>query len=199
MRKLTTTICLTLTILLGSVGVSSSADFSKGASAYKSGDYATALREWTPLAKQGHANAQYFLGWMYDEGQGVPQDDKTAVKWWKLAAEQGFAIAQYNLGLVYRKGQGVPQDEKTAVKWYRLAAEQGFARAQFMLGVMYGRGKGVIQDWVYAHMWGNLGASNGDEDGGKLRDIAAKNMTPSELETAQKLARECVRKKYKGC
>ena len=60
-------------------------------------------------------------------------------------------------------------------------------------------GKGVIQDWVYAHMWGNLAASNGNENGGKERDVAAKNMTLAELSTAQKLTRECVRKKYKGC
>ena len=69
--------------------------------------------------------------------------------------------------------------------------------AQNNLGVMYALGKGVIQDWVYAHMWGNIAASNGD--GGQLRDLAAKQMTPSQLEKAQDLARECVRKKYKGC
>lgn len=57
MRKLTTTLCLTLTILLGNVGMSAGADFQKGAAAYESGDYTTALREWTPLAKQGDANA----------------------------------------------------------------------------------------------------------------------------------------------
>ena len=121
------------------------------------------------------------------------------MKWYRGAAKQGYASAQTNLGVMYKEGLGEPQNYKTAVKWYRLAAEQGFASAQFILGVMYGRGKGVIQDWVYAHMWGNLGASNGNENGGKLRDIAAKNMTPSQLETAQKLARECVRKNYKGC
>jgi uncharacterized protein len=85
------------------------------------------------------------------------------------------------------------------VKWYRLAAEQGFADAQTNLGVMYGMGKGVIKDYVYAHMWGNLAASNGNEKGAKVRDLAAKNMTPGDLSTAQKLAGECVRKKYKGC
>jgi TPR repeat protein len=88
---------------------------------------------------------------------------------------------------------------KTAVKWYRLAAEQGYADAQTNLGMMYGLGKGVIKDWLYAHMWVNLGASNGHEIGGILRDIAAKRITPADLSTAQKLARECVRKKYKGC
>jgi len=49
---------MTLAVLLGSVGVSESADFQKGVTAYESGDYATALREWMPLAKQGDAGAQ---------------------------------------------------------------------------------------------------------------------------------------------
>ena len=235
MKKLTATICLTLAILLGSVGMSASADLRKGAVAYKSGDYATALREWTPLAEQGDAGAQSFLGMMYAKGEGVSKNYKTAVKWYKLAAEQGHARSQFILGLMYEEGKGVPQDYKTAVKWYKLAAEQGNADAQSKLGymydtgkgvpkkpktalkwwklaaeqgnataqtnmgAMYGLGKGVIQDWVYAHMWGNLGASNGSEEGAKMRDLAAKQMTPSQLETAQKLARECVRKNYKGC
>jgi len=68
MRKLTVTLCLTLTILLGSVGVSWSADFQKGLTAHESGDYATALRQWTPLAEQGNADAQSNLGLMYEEG-----------------------------------------------------------------------------------------------------------------------------------
>ena len=80
MRNLTATICLTITVLLGSAGVSWSADFQKGLAAAQRGDFATALREWTPLAEQGDATAQFNLGVMYDNGEGVPQDDKTAVK-----------------------------------------------------------------------------------------------------------------------
>ena len=140
-----------------------SADFGKGFAAYNSGDFATALREWTPLAEQGNASAQY------------------------------------NLGFMYKNGEGVLQDYKTAVKWYRLAAEQGHAKAQGNLGVMYAAGDGVIVDKVYAHMWGNIGSSNGNENGGKLRDFLAKEMTSSQLEKAQDLARECVAKNYKGC
>ena len=113
---------LFLTLLVGNPA---SADFQKGFDAYERGDYATALREFRPLAEQGNAGAQNDLGVMYEKGQGVSQNDKTAVKWYRFAAEQGFASAQYNLGLMYRKGQGVPQNYKTAVKWYKLAAEQG--------------------------------------------------------------------------
>ena len=94
MKNLTTTLCLTITLLLGSVSMSWSTGIQKGLTAYKSGDYATALREWTPLAKYGNAAVQYNLGTMYQNGQGVPQDYKTAVKWFKLAAEQGNAYAQ---------------------------------------------------------------------------------------------------------
>jgi uncharacterized protein len=78
MRKLTATLCLMIAVLLGSVGVSANADFQKGAAAYKSGDYATALREWKPLAEQGHPDSQYKLGNMHYKGKGVPKIPKKA-------------------------------------------------------------------------------------------------------------------------
>ena len=140
-----------------------SADFEKGSIAARNGDFATALREWTPLAEQGNASAQY------------------------------------NLGQIYRRGDGVPQDYKTEVKWYTRAAEQGNATAQYNLGVMYEEGNGVLQDDVYAHMWWNIAASNGDEDSSKSRNQVAEIMTTEQIAEAQKLARECVAKNYKGC
>ena len=101
------------------------AGFEEGVNAYKKGDYATALREWRPLAKQGDARDQFNLGLMYDKGVGVTQDYAEAVKWYRKAAEQGDARAQHNLGFMYVKGQGVTQDYAEAAKWYRKAAEQG--------------------------------------------------------------------------
>ena len=94
---------LTLSMLLSS-GIAIAADFNKGLQAYNSGDFKTALAEWTPLAEQGNAQAQYNLGLMYRNGRGVPENDKTAVKWFTLAAEQGNASAQYNLGVMYARG-----------------------------------------------------------------------------------------------
>ena len=200
MRNLKATICLAVALLLGSAGVSWSQDFQKGLAAYESGDYATALREWTPLAKQGNATAQFNLGQMYRKGDGVPQDYKTAGKWFALAAKQGDASAQFNLGWMYDNGLGVPQDNKTALKWYRLAADQGNADAQYRLGMMYVTGKSVQKDYIRAHMWWSLAASSEEsKTASKNRDLIAKEMTPSQLEKAQDLARECVRKKYKGC
>ena len=89
MNRLTATLCLTLVLLLGSAGVSWSADFQKGVTAYRSGDYATAIREFQPLAEQGISDAQYNLGLLYENGWGVSKDNKTAVKWYTLGTEQG--------------------------------------------------------------------------------------------------------------
>jgi uncharacterized protein len=158
-------------------------------------NYKTAVKWYRLAAEQGHASSQYNLGVMYGQGKGVPQDWKTAMKWWKLAGKQGIVDAQYSLGFMYQNGETDPQDYKTAVKWLKLAARQGHARAQFGLGFMYQNGQGIIQDNVYAHMWYNIAASSGDKDAIKLRDIIAKQMTPSQLEKAQDFARNFIPKK----
>ena len=197
MRTLSIIPVLLLFLLLGTP--SYSADFNKGLTAARNGDFATAFKQWKPLAEQGNERAQHNLGLMYQKGDGVPQDYKEAVRWFRLAAEQGLANAQNNLGWMYGGGRGVLQDYKEAVRWYRLAAEQGDAEAQTNLGWMYDFGKGVFQDFIYAHMWLNIAASNGMERARvKLKMIEA-NMTRSDILEAQRLARECVKKNYKGC
>jgi TPR repeat protein len=97
------------------------ADLAAGNKALFSGDCATALKEFLPLATLGNTEVQFNLGLMYGLGQGVPQDWKEAARWYRLAAEQGNAGAQNMLGILYRDGQGVPQDYKEAMKWYRPA------------------------------------------------------------------------------
>ncbi len=76
------------------------ADFQEGYAAYGRGEYATALREFRPLARQGDASAQFALGVMHRTGQGVVQDYAEAAKWYRMAAEQGQAAAQFTLGVV---------------------------------------------------------------------------------------------------
>ncbi len=128
-------------------------------------------------------------------------DYATALKEWKPLVEQGNAAAQNNLGVMYDNGFGVTQDYKAAFKWYKLAAEQGHANAQLDLSIMYRNGEGVIQDYTLALMWLNIAASQGDDNMFfKLSrwDFKTK-MTPSQIEKAQKLARECIAKNYKGC
>ncbi len=176
-----------------------SADLNKGTTAAQNGDFATAFKEWKPLAKEGDALAQYNLGLLYKKGDGVLQDYEEAVRWFQLSAKQGYAKAQVNLGLLYDNGWGVPQDYREAVRWYQLAAEQGEVNAQYNLGLMYALGEGIPQDNVYAYMWWNIVASTGDNNAKANKKIVEEKMTTSDISEAQRLSRECVKKNYKGC
>ena len=63
------------------------------------------FQETKRLAERGLAFAQVNLGLMYDNGEGVTENDAEAVRWYRLAAEQGYASGQYNLGLMYDLGE----------------------------------------------------------------------------------------------
>jgi len=173
--------------------------YAKGLNAYHSGAYATALKEWKPLAETGDYRAQNNLGVMYFNGHGVTQDDKTALKWYKKAAEQGDALAQFNLGDMYRRGEGVSKDYKTAVKWYKKAAEQGYADAQINLGWANYKGLGVARNNTHALMWFNIAASQGSKNAMVRRKVVQDEMTPQDIKKAQQLTRECLARDYKVC
>ena len=98
---------------------------------------------------------------------------------------------------MHGEGKGVPQDYKTAFKWYELAAEQEEVPSQANLGVMYYKGQGVSQDYVRAHMWWNIAPSQGNEIARNNRDNSEKMLSPTQIETARRLAREWVEKHLK--
>ena len=77
-------------------------------------------------AEAGDVVAQYNLGVMYDNGEGVPEDDVEAVKWFRKAAEQDYAMAQHNLGNMYHTGEGGPKDYAKAYMFFNLAAAKDF-------------------------------------------------------------------------
>ncbi|MDF1722702.1 MAG: hypothetical protein P1U65_18675 [Minwuia sp.] len=101
----------------------------------------------------------------------------------------------------FKKGFNAAEngDHATALREWTPLAEQGLAIAQHNLGLMYALGEGIPKAPVYAHMWGSIAASNGNRDGGKVRNLAAEQMTPSQIVEARNRARECIRKNYKGC
>lgn len=127
--------------------------FNEGADAYNIGDYATALKNFRPLAFEGNADAQYGLGVLYDTGSGVLVDSSEASEWYLRAAEQGHLEAQSRLGVMYANGYGIPQNSPEAAKWYRRAGERGDAQAQTNLAGMYKDGEGVPQNNAEAAKW----------------------------------------------
>jgi TPR repeat protein len=145
------------------------AGFDEGVAAYDRGDYETAFREIKPLAERGNAAAQHFLGSMYLEGKGVPQDYAQAAKWFREAAEQVLAEAQFNLAAAaaftlferakkgnYREGYYsfyLEGDYEAALRVFRPLAEQGNDEAQGTLGSMHLKGEGVPVDYAEAMKW----------------------------------------------
>ena len=97
---------------------------SAGEQAYARRDYARAAQLLLPEAELGRPVAQAYLGYMYQNGFGVPRDYIAAASWLNLAAQQGEPTAQFLLGLLFDKGFGVPQDWVQAEVWLNLAASQ---------------------------------------------------------------------------
>ena len=137
---------------------------------------------------QGNVYAQAQLGYMYQEGEGVFQDDAEAVRLSGLAAAQDIADAQSNLGFLYENGRGVVRDFSEAARLYKLAAVQGLAEAQIRLGKFYLNGRGVIQDYARAYVLFDLAATGGDAEGQRNRDMVEAKMTSYQIAHSRVLA-----------
>ena len=116
-------ILIAITCLIGLTFTCSYAgNMEDGETAYNKGDYKTAYKFFLVEAERGNVRAQYYLGVMYHDGQGVLQDYKTAAKWWMKASDQGNARAMCNLAEMYAAGVEIPQDLPMAKK----LAKEGF-------------------------------------------------------------------------
>jgi TPR repeat protein len=89
----------------------------------------TEFRENLLPAQQGDANAQVFVAYLYETGQGVTRNYSKAAEWYGRAARQGNKVAQTQLGNMYRLGRGVPQNYVMAYMWLDLASKKGSTQA----------------------------------------------------------------------
>ena len=135
--------------------------YEQGKSLHDAGSYAEAKALFETAAGKGNVNAQYMLGFMYENGEGVTRDYTQAIRWYRLAGVQGSVDAQNNLGEIYYNGKDGTVDYAEAVKWYRPAAERGNMNAQFSLGYMYENSEGVTQDYAEAVKWYRLAGAQG--------------------------------------
>ena len=93
--------------------------------AYDRADYRSALAVWLPAAEQGDAEAQAFVGEIYERGSGGEPNYGAAAEWYRRAADRGNTRAQFALGALYEQGLGVPADKLEALNWYRRASGLG--------------------------------------------------------------------------
>lgn len=84
----------------------------------------------TLAAEQGDAVAQFDLGFLYDNGIGVAEDDEQAIYWYNRSAHGGDKVAQFNLATLYEMGEGVEQDYIQAYMWYYIASQKGHPESE---------------------------------------------------------------------
>ena len=86
-------------------------------------------------AEQGVTDAQYYLGLLYLNGEGVTLDYNQAYNWFRRSAEQGYVPSIYYVGKCYLEGYGVTKDRGSAMDYFQRAANSGnsSAKAELML------------------------------------------------------------------
>ena len=169
-------------LLLISIAGNASADGVAGFEAYEKGDYATALKEFLPLAEAGQTSAEAAVGQMYFEGKGMAPDPKQAARWLEPAASKGNARAQYLLGKLYLSGEGVAApDPVKAAALTKAAADQLLVEAQVDTCAFYYQGVGVPKDLVQAYLYANLAAQQGSQDGTAILTLLSQDMKPEDV------------------
>ncbi|MGD8589977.1 MAG: hypothetical protein PVG22_14220 [Chromatiales bacterium] len=114
-------ICILLGGWLFWAGWAAAADFDTAYRAYQAGDYRAASRDFKHLANGGHVRAQYLLGLLYLNGQGVGENTERAIDWLKRSAQNGYYLAAVELGQIYGSGRGVAMDSEEAARWISLS------------------------------------------------------------------------------
>ena len=116
--------CLTIA-LLALASLSASRVLSQGNVSASQEQTSTELSKMKGQAENGDPIAEFTLGYLYEQGKGVPQDYRQAVEFYRAAAQQGHATAENNLASMYLHGRGVAKSLREAINWYRASAEHG--------------------------------------------------------------------------
>jgi uncharacterized protein len=118
--------------------------------------------DWDALfaeADSGNAEAQYWLGRIYDAGRLLPKDAEKSIHWYQKSAEHGYAPAEYFLCLMHANREEL---ENEGCMWR--AAENGVPDAQFWIGVAYDQNRFGITDKQEAFKWFKRAAERGHVD-----------------------------------
>ncbi len=135
---------------------------------YDNGDFEAALEKLNRLAEFGDHQAEYRLGVLYDNGEGVSLDYERAAELYEVSAFKGNALALTNLARLYYLGRGVEQDLERAAELYLAAARNGVQLAQRSYAGMLFRGEGLEQNTEQAINWFLQAARQGDTESGEF-------------------------------
>lgn len=110
-------------------------------------DDQAALKITKALAKQGQKNSRFRLGWMHENGRGLPQNREEALRIYRQLAQEGLpAGIRGHAWMIYNGWGGANQDFAEAARLYRQASDLGDGNASSNLAGMYRSGEGVEKD-----------------------------------------------------
>ena len=138
-------------------------EFDAALDAWVKGDRMQALSLWRMLAAQGDARAQYNLGVIFDEADGVERDVDLAISYYRDAAAQGYDDAVYNLAVLLEELRPEPESEswREMIGLYSSMAAAGRADAQFRIAYFYDLGEMLPRDQEQAARWYHAAAEQG--------------------------------------
>jgi TPR repeat protein len=105
--------------------------------------------------------AQYQLARMYQDGQGIQQDEAKAQELYaaslagflKLEQETPASHIEYKIAGMYDRGNGTEPDAAQSYSWYVKAAEGGHPHAAYRVAKACYDGTGTDQDYKAAEQW----------------------------------------------
>ena len=166
--------------------------FEAGIAAYEANNLPLAYEKFLAAAKDGHADSQFNVALMYEQGIGIGKDEMEAIVWYGKAVAQGSSAAQFNLGVLYENGRGTNIDYAKANEWYRKASVQGDALAIGNPGMLYVRGQGVNENKVagVALLLMSATENRSPENQARRNISATRGLTSEMIVAAQTLSEE---------
>jgi TPR repeat protein len=117
-------------------------------------DYPLGLQWLKRASEAGDAEANYWIGRLYEQGQGVRADQSEATRWFLKGAELSDPSSENSVAIYLAEGNAGKKDAEKAADWFQKSAEQGNDEAACNLALAYLRGEGVAKDYVAALTWG---------------------------------------------
>lgn len=102
---------------------------SAGREAQDAEDYQKAMEYFQNAAEKGDAEALFYIGRLYMNGNGVDQSYEKALEYFQRGADLGDSFGYTGLAWLYQNGFGVEQSYDKALEYYQQAADQGSAEA----------------------------------------------------------------------
>jgi len=131
--------------------------------------------------KNGSIEAAYYLGLIYQNGDGEPKDENKAFEWYQKAAKSGHAKSQHKLSAMYITGRAVNKNITSAIYWLNKAANKNNLQSQINLAFIYFKGEMVPADYNLSYYWSSIAVLQNDDIAKKMKKLSKYKLSDNEI------------------